>query len=170
MCNNLLTQTVGIDGPSGPRGFPGLQGEPGHPGPPGPPGPPGCVCQVFEFLLNEFNLVVPPDDKVNETTINTDTERILPGPPGPVANSYCVQGIPTCTKYLRILSCSQVLLGVLVILEQKEKLVIMVTGECLVLLEEKDCQVLLALGEGKGTEVYLVWKVFKLVVVIAGKY
>jgi len=125
---------------------------------------------VFEFLLNEFNLVVPPDDKVNETTINTDTERILPGPPGPVANSYCVQGIPTCTKYLRILSCSQVLLGVLVILEQKEKLVIMVTGECLVLLEEKDCQVLLALGEGKGTEVYLVWKVFKLVVVIAGKY
>jgi len=93
---SFLIQPIGIDGPTGPKGFPGIQGEPGYPGPPGPPGPPGCICQVFGFLLDEFNLVVPPDDKDNETFINTETQRILPGPPGSVANSYCVKGTLIC--------------------------------------------------------------------------
>lgn len=77
--------------------MPGLQGKPGPTGPRGPSGPPGCVCQVFEFLLDEFNYVIPADGIANETAIDTETKMILPGLPGPVANSYCVQGMPTST-------------------------------------------------------------------------
>jgi len=89
----MLTLCTGIDGSRGQRGSPGLQGEPGYPGPPGPPGPPGCACQVFNLLLDEFNFVIPSGDKITKTRINKVTHRKLPGTPGPVANSYCVQGM-----------------------------------------------------------------------------
>lgn len=61
-------------------------------GPPGAPGPPGCACKLFRFFLDEFNFIVPSNNRTNQTVIDTTFYHEFPGMPGPVANSYCVQG------------------------------------------------------------------------------
>lgn len=87
-------------GPKGQKGNPGRRGAPGTPGLPGSPGPPGCVCKLFQFFLDEFNFIVPSKNGMNLTVIDETIDRVFPGPPGPIANSYCVRGQKLCTYSL----------------------------------------------------------------------
>jgi len=83
---------IGFDGVTGPKGFNGLRGPSGVRGSPGPPGRFPCVCKLFKIMLDEYYIIIPYGGLVHQTKINTATNQRMPGPPGPVANSYCVQG------------------------------------------------------------------------------
>ena len=82
---------IGDKGSKGQKGNPGRRGITGRPGLPGPPGPPGCVCKM-KLILDEFNFIVPSINRQEQDIIDTTVYHILPGPPGPIKNSYCVQG------------------------------------------------------------------------------
>jgi len=87
---------IGVDGRKGSRGLPGRKGPPGVTGPPGSPGQAGCVCKLFKIILDELLIIRPSGGEVYQKTINTVTTQILPGPPHPIANTYCIPGQSLC--------------------------------------------------------------------------